>query len=277
MDREWVDELVVLRNPSPQVLSSARDEALLRVVERHVLPRLVLRTPRLIRPERFGDGITENVEALTGLALEDDDARSRDLVTRLKGDGANFGQLQIGLLTPAARRLDLLWRRDEVSFLDVTLATGNLQRLMRFVAIDLMPRRNPTLRRRSILVAPAPGEAHLFGAAMAAEFFRRDGWRVHYDPTPTPAGLVDFVRCHRVDVVGLSVTGRSRVRELAETVQQLRAASVNGDLLIIAGGEALARDPELLTIIGADATLAALETAPPRTHQLMKVLFGDRH
>jgi methanogenic corrinoid protein MtbC1 len=277
VDTDWADELVVLRNPCPDILSSAKDEALLRVVERHVLPRLVLRTPRLIRPERFGDGISDNVQVLTGLALEDDDGRSRDLLSRLKSDGASFGQLQIGLLTPAARRLDSLWRSDEVSFLDVTLATGNLQRLMRFVAIDLMPRRNSALRRKSILVAPAPGEAHLFGAAMAAEFFRRDGWRVHFEPTPTPAGLVDFVRSDWVDVVGLSVTGRSKVRALAETVRQLRAASLNEDLLVIAGGEALAKDPELLTIIGADAALAALEAAPTRTHRLMKVLFGSRH
>jgi methanogenic corrinoid protein MtbC1 len=277
VDRDWADELVVLRNPSPDILGSAKDEALLRVVERHVLPRLVLRTPRLIRPERFGDGISDSVQVLTGLALEDDDGKSRDLLSRLKSDGASFGQLQIGLLTPAARRLDSLWRSDEVSFLDVTLATGNLQRLMRFVAIDLMPRRNAALRRKSILVAPAPGEAHLFGAAMAAEFFRRDGWRVHFEPTPTPAVLVDFVRSDWVDVVGLSVTGRSKVQALAETVRQVRAASLNEDLLVIAGGEALAKDPELLTVIGADAALAALEAAPTRTHRLMKVLFGSRH
>jgi methanogenic corrinoid protein MtbC1 len=277
VDRDWADELVVLRNPSPDILSSAKDEALLRVVERHVLPRLVLRTPRLSRPERFGNGISDNVQVLTGLALEDDDGKSRDLLSRLKSDGASFGQLQIGLLTPAARRLDALWRSDEVSFLDVTLATGNLQRLMRFVALDLMPRRNAALRRKSILVAPAPGEAHLFGAAMAAEFFRRDGWRVHFEPTPTPAGLADFVRSDWVDVVGLSVTGRSKARALAETVRLLRAASLNQDLLVIAGGEALAREPELLTVIGADAALAALEAAPTRTHRLIKVLFGSRH
>jgi MerR family transcriptional regulator, light-induced transcriptional regulator len=277
VDRDWADELLVLRNPSPEILRGAKDEALLRVVERHVLPRLVLRTPRLIRRERFGDGISENVEIITGLALEDDDGRSRDLLARLKSDGASFGQLQIGILTPAARRLDSLWRNDQVSFLDVTLAAGNLQRLMRFVALDLMPRRNAALRRKSILVTPPPGEAHLFGAAMAAEFFRRDGWRVHFEPTPTPAGLADFVRSDWVDVLGVSVTGRRHVRALAETIRQVRAASMNGDLLVIAGGEALARDPDLLTAIGADAALAALEAAPTRTHKLIKVLFGNRH
>jgi hypothetical protein len=70
---------------------------------------------------------------------------------------------------------------------------------------------------------------------------------------------------------------RHAIAALAETIRQVRAASMNGDLLVIAGGEALARDPDLLTAIGADAALAALEAAPTRTHKLIKVLFGNRH
>jgi MerR family transcriptional regulator, light-induced transcriptional regulator len=113
-----------------------------------------------------------------------------------------FSQLQLGLLAPTARRLNALWENDDVSFLDVTLATGNLQRMMRFVAIDLMPVAHPRLRRKAILIAPAPGEGHGFGAAMAAEFFRRDGWVVHHDASPTVEGLAATAAAIWVDVVG---------------------------------------------------------------------------
>jgi membrane protein required for beta-lactamase induction len=54
----------------------------------------------------------------------------------------------------------------------------------------------------------------------------------------------------------------------------VRLASINPRLLVIAAGEAMVRTPELLTHVGADATLAALDTAPARAHRLVRALFG---
>lgn len=255
---------------------NSRDRALLKVVERHVLPRLAVRCPSVIRPERFGDGLSDEIPRMTRLALGADDDRTRGMLHRLSEAGAGFAALQIGLLAPAARRLDLLWRRDEVSFLDVTLAAGNLQRMMRFVALDLMPRSRPPLRRKTILVAAAPGEEHSFGAAMAAEFFRRDGWTVDHVLNPTATSLASAVAANWFDVLGISISTRANAPTLRETIRSVRDASVNREMLVIAGGDALAKDPALLADIGADATLAALETAPARAHRLVRALFGAR-
>lgn len=276
MDREAGDQLAAEgdREESAWNRERSRDRALLKVVERHVLPRLVLKTPNLKLCDRGGDGLSEKVDAMAGFALASDDARSRGVLRRLHRDGASFSQLQIGLLAPAARRLNVLWENDDVGFLDVTLAAGNLQRMMRFVAIDLMPPDHPRPRNKAILIAPAPGEAHGFGAAMAAEFFRRDGWRVHHEARPTVERLTSAVGTAWVDVVGLSTSASSTARPLRETVRRIRAASLNPRLLVIAAGEAILREPELLTHIGADATIAALETAPARAHRLVKALFG---
>jgi methanogenic corrinoid protein MtbC1 len=276
MDREAGDQLAAEgdRGEWEPRDAGARDRALLKVVERHVLPRLVLRTPHLKPAERGGDGLSENVGAMAGFALASDDRRSRGMLQRLHREGMSFSQLQIGLLAPTARQLNLLWENDDVSFLDVTLAAGNLQRMMRFVALDLMPVERPRPRDKAILIAPAPGEAHGFGAAMAAEFFRRDGWRVHHESRPTPERLCAAVSSTWVDVVGLSTSAEASARPLRETVRQIRAASRNPRLLVIAAGEAIVREPELLGHIGADATIAALETAPARTHRLVKALFG---
>lgn len=247
-----------------------------RVVERHVIPRLALRAPALVRPERFGDGLSEEVAGLTRLALHSDAERSRRVLHRLYEAGATFSQLQIGLLAPAARRLDGLWRDDQVSFVDVTLATGALQQMMRFVALDLAAAGQSPALARSILIAPAPGETHGFGAAMVAEFFRRDGWSVCYDPRATRETLVDRVAEGWTDVLGLSVVVRPNPTALRETIAAARAASVNPDLIVIAGGEPMVADPLLVTAIGADATLAALAAAPARAHRLVNALFGAR-
>jgi MerR family transcriptional regulator, light-induced transcriptional regulator len=274
MEEQAGEQLAEVGSERDVARPNYRDRALLKVVERHVLPRLVLRSPALASPQRFGDGLSERVPRMAELALRSDDRRSQALLHRLHKDGMSFSQLQLGLLAPTARSLNALWENDDVSFLDVTLATGNLQRMMRFVALDLIPVAHPRLRQRSILIAPAPGEGHGFGAAMAAEYFRRDGWHVNHDSQPTPESLADAAAAAWVDVVGLSVTADGPARALRETVRRVRRASINPRLLVIAAGEAIVRSPELLNHIGADATLAALETAPARAHRLVKALFG---
>jgi len=250
--------------------------ALRRVVERHVIPRLALRVPAVVRPERFGDGLSEEVPGLTRLALDLDNDRSRSLLHRLYEAGASFSQLQLGLLAPAAKRLDTLWRNDEVTFVDVTVAAGALQQMMRFVALDLAAGGHKPALPYSILIAPAPGDDHGLGAAMTAEFFRRDGWSVVHDAHPTAQTLVDRLAHGWTDVLGLSVVRRPDVAILRGTIARARAASVNPDLIVIAGGEAMACDPTLLDAIGADATLAALAAAPARAHRLVSALFGAR-
>ncbi len=253
-----------------------RTKVIQRVVERHVIPRLALRSPSLVRPERFGTSMSDEVASIAQLALNSDRDKSRTVLHRLYEAGATFSQLQLGLLAPAAKRLDVLWREDEVSFLDVTLATGNLHQMMRFVALDLATMGRSKSLQRTIVIAPAPGEAHGFGAAMAAEFFRRDGWTVLFDPRPSAEELVARVGQGWTDVLGLSVVTRPDAEALRQTIAMARTVSPNPDLLVIAGGEAMASDPTLVAAIGADATLAALEAAPARTHRLVSALFGAR-
>lgn len=252
-----------------------QQQALLKVVERLVLPRLALQTPALRRPDRFGDDLSEEVHGLTDLALSSETSRSQNVLRRLHASGATFRDLQLGLLVPAARRLGGLWLEDAVSFFDVSLATGNLQHMMRFVAIDLDP---SSLRPvdRTIVVAPVPGDQHSFGAAMAAEFFRRDGWTVHLEPDPTEEALVDLVGGQWVDVVGLSVAAQRDPGRLKGIIAKIRAAAWNPQLLVIAGGEGLAKNPHLITEIGADAGIAALDVAPRQAHRLVDALFGSR-
>lgn len=264
-----------MRKPDPEG-SSKRDRALLMVVEKHVLPRMVLRSPGLKRPERFGDGLSEEVRGMTDRALASDAGGSRSVLQRLHRAGATFNDLQLGLLAPAARRLNDLWAQDSVSFLDVTLAAGNLQQMMRFVALDLAAPRLAAPIGRTILVAPTPGQQHVLGASMAAEFFRREGWNVVFEPRPTEASLVARVSDDWIDVLGLSVADGRDIMTLRWMIAAMRAASKNAHLLVIIGGEAVTETPEILSQIGADAALAAVERAPARAHRLTDALFGGK-
>lgn len=251
-----------------------QDRALLKVVERLIIPRLAMRSPALHRPQRFGDGLSQEIAGLTDLALGSQTSRSQGVLRRLHASGASFSDLQLGLLAPSARRLGGLWLDDTVSFFDVSIATGNLQHMMRFVALDLDPSAMRPDTGRSIVVAPVPGDQHSFGAAMAAEFFRKDGWRVHYEPEPSRQSLVDVVADMWVDAVGLSVAADRDLSALRHTIAALRESSRNRRLLVVAGGEGLSRKPQLIAEIGADAAIAALDVAPRQTLRLVEALFG---
>jgi methylmalonyl-CoA mutase cobalamin-binding subunit len=147
--------------------------------------------------------------------------------------------------------------------------------MMRFIALDLDPGTPRPDTGRSIVVSSVPGDQHSFGAAMAAEFFRKDGWRVHYEPEPSRQGLVDLVAGMWVDVVGLSVATGRDTGTLRQTVAAVRDGSRNPKLLVIAGGEGLVCNPQMIGEIGADAAIAALDVAPRQTLRLADALFGD--
>lgn len=249
-----------------------RDSALVSIVERHVLPRLLLAQPSLARPDRFGDGLSDRIPMLVKHAMRSDDARLQELLHALHRRGLTFPQIQIGLLAPAARRLNTFWENDEATFVDVTIATGSLQRMMRFVALDLIPLGHPRQRNKTILISAAPGDDHGFGAAMAAEFYRRAGWSVQHDPAPTREGLVHGVAAGWVDALGLSLTASREAGSLKETIRRVRPAALNPNLVIIASGDALLRNPEIAADLGVDATLFELPSAPARTQRLVRAM-----
>ncbi|MEO1000624.1 MAG: cobalamin B12-binding domain-containing protein, partial [Pseudomonadota bacterium] len=154
-------------------------------------------------------------------------------------------------------------------FVDVALGVGQLQALMRFVSIALDRPELPGISARSIIIGTAPGETHVFGASMAAEFFRRAGWDVETALAGGPETLARAVAARPVDVVGIALNSRDSEPALTETIATLRARSVNRRMLVILGGGVPVEDPAVLLRVGADATLAALQFAPGRAGQLV--------
>lgn len=254
----------------------SRDQAILRVVDRHVLPRLVCVAPLIKPPLYDAETQSERVAELTDFALTGDTEAARRMLVGLHLEGAGFSTLQLRLLMPAAVRLRWLWCRDEVSFVDVTVATLHLQQMMRFVSVQLAACERRPYNSRTILIAPAPGDMLGFRASMAAEFFRRDGWNVVYDPKPTHGSLIERVEGGWYDAVGFSGAMTRYVQQLRGTIAALRARSANKRILVIAGGSEIGARPAALDALGADAALAALDVAPARTHRLLNMRAAGR-
>jgi len=164
------------------------------------------------------------------------------------------------LFEPAARIIDELWRNDRCDFLQVTIAISRLQRLVRDFERRFPPQR-PPMFIKSILLAPAPGEQHNFGIALAGEHFRRCGWTVDYKAETTADELVEKVERGGARLIGLSLSCRILTDKLAAVIDRIRALPTGTPVTVFLGGNLVADDPGLARDIGADYAVHDVQSA----------------
>lgn len=241
-----------------------------RILERRIMPSLILDPSKEI-PAAPSEGNSDSqADALVAMALQGREEQARAELRALHGDGMEFEQMMLGLLAPAADKLGVLWETDNLSFVDVTIATGTLQRLMHFVAVDLDTEPLVSQKERTMLMVQEPGAEHTLGASVAARFFERAGWYVDYTPGATRNTLLDQARRRAYDVIALSLSLTDKVAAAASLLRDLRRASRNTSVVTLGGGGALLRDPLLVTDLGLDAVATAIAGAPGALARLVE-------
>ncbi|MEO0971651.1 MAG: cobalamin B12-binding domain-containing protein [Pseudomonadota bacterium] len=218
---------------------------------------------------------TQEVDALVSALLADRPVTP--IVSALLRSDVDVDQLFVELLAPAARELGTRWSEDLASFADVTVAVGRLQQLLRELSYDFLGGARPPQPRRTILLAPCPGEQHLFGTLMVSEYFRRAGWDVTTLPAADIDELTATVRNDWFAVVGLSAGSTRQLDSLAAAIRATRRASVNRAVGVMAGGPAFANRPQLVARVGADAGAEEARQAPACAEQLLDLLAADCH
>ncbi len=225
---------------------------LLAAVEREVIPRLVREhAPR--RPVRHKPSLTE-VERLAGLAIDGMTGDAAALVDELRAAGVSLTSVYIDLLAATARLLGEMWEQDRVSFLDVTVGLCTLHQVLFRLGPDLPEEPSGGAGTGRVLLAPVPGETHVFGALIVARFFARAGWRTWTELDADEARLSGLIAEHGFDVVGLSLSCDREAEELRGMIGRLRDAAGPRRPQIFVGGHAIERRPDLVEAIGADAT-----------------------
>jgi methanogenic corrinoid protein MtbC1 len=237
---------------SPPRADDYRLSLLHSVVETEVLPRLVL-ARRAAASRAASAKLADETAELVRLALADDVDGAVAYIERLRAAGASAESLLLGLLTNAARRLGEFWLADRVNFMQVTIATGHLQRLLHLPALAFQTAAAIRADAASVLLIAVPGEQHTFGLSMLGEFFRRAGWHVSGGPGASVAEMLDTVRQNWTDVAALSVGSVAMLNALAPLIRRVRCASRNPRLFVMVGGPLLQLMPELAQRVGADA------------------------
>ena len=255
--------------------SKRRDLGLAHTIEAEIIPRLML-AHSTVDPRALTGRVDQHALAPADIAqfsaviCSADLAGARALVEQLQAREVPVETILLSLLAPTAKLLGEMWEEDDADFALVTIALCCLQQVLRdisgtFNSDPFNAIKNDDGHIYRALLAPAPGEQHIFSVLLVDEFFRRAQWDVWTMPAATESELLDVLKREHFDMAGLSMTCDAWLPQLEALIKRMRACSLNRDLVIMVGGRPFVERPELATQIGADATasdgLVAVKTA----------------
>lgn len=230
--------------------------ALVHTIEGEIIPRLLLAHgagATGCRASEPGHATIHDVEALAAMALETDAGEIAASLAARRQAGVPLEAIYLDIVAPAARLLGAWWDDDRCSFTDVTLGLCRLQQAVRELGEARITRGGPQNAAPRALFSPAPGEQHVLGLAMIEELFRKSGWRTDCEPLAAPHDVVRRVGESWHDLVGFTLSTPDRCAALRQLVADIRAASLNANICIMAGGVGLAGIDNPEAVLGVDA------------------------
>jgi methanogenic corrinoid protein MtbC1 len=249
--------------------------ALDRTIEREIIPRLLMthRSGALplaggAGPER-GDIDRRTFRDFMEAVRSVHDEGAFEVVRTLLQNGTTPDVIMMDLLAPAADTLGEMWYRDDCGFVDVTVAMGRLQRILR----ELGQQQAHTPAKFSspgrIIVSSLPGEQHTLGLYIVAEFFYSDGWGVVIGPPVEEVTTAELVQTEWFDIVALAVSRDDALLPLRHEIAAVRRKSLNPRVRILIGGHAVNEHRDAVKLLGADARATDPHDAVRVAHQLL--------
>jgi methanogenic corrinoid protein MtbC1 len=173
------------------------------------------------------------------------------------------------LIPRIARKLGDQWVSDSLSFTEVTIATGRLQKLI--YSLDHLfqeTRTNPSTAH-SILVTAAPGSHHTLGPLILSNYFTWAGWNVLSESAPSQRYIETTVASKSLTAIALSVADYDQLDQLPKLIQAIRSKSLNPAIIVLTGGSLYNSDALSFGHIKADIKSNTPEEA---LHQLNRIL-----
>lgn len=215
--------------------------SILSIIESEIIPRL-LKAERvdsshlsLVPPSRAMPSEKE-IETFVTLCISQDPHVAQAFVNRLLAEGLNTEHIFLQLITPAARYLGTQWETDRMDFSQVTHGLVRLHAIAHEIGFAYQD--GPLIKGeiKRVMIASAPGSEHLLGPTIVAEFFRKEGWQVVVEISPSAHELVQAVGNEWFDTVGLSVSIEQQLTDLSTLVAQIKRFSRNPRVAVLLGG-----------------------------------------
>ena len=238
------------------VQQSLPEDALRRVAE-EVVRRLAFRLPRHIDPDH--QPTQEEIDRLCFALVSSDEVAGDRIIFAARRDGVPPEVIYLSYVAGAARRLGVMWEEDRLSFLEVTLASGRLYRIIRGLRQVLDATLLNDAHDRHVFFALAPDDSHTLGIEIATDLFRRRGWDVDLSVGDTLEEIVTQTEGSRYAAVVLVAQSDKHLPDIIALVLALRISQPMAHVLV--AGNIVHEVAEVGTLVGADAVLPKLETA----------------
>ncbi|MBA4285838.1 MAG: hypothetical protein C0434_09945 [Xanthomonadaceae bacterium] len=249
--------VVIAREPlsaadaARRISGRPKQEVLKNVVESVLVPQLAaLHADDTVLPS-----VDPRIAELARLLIAADPQSGLSQMAELQGLSRSIGALCSDLYEPLARSLGDLWLDDDCTELEMTVALCRVQSAIRQSTVGAQ--RLPMTQLPAVLVTPQPGEQHRLGASLDAEVLWQAGWNTQYEAPATDEALEQLVADTWFDALDLSLSSSFRREQwlprMAQTIQHVRDASRNPQLVVVVGGRMFHEHEDAGTDIGADA------------------------
>jgi MerR family transcriptional regulator, light-induced transcriptional regulator len=233
------------------------------VLQAQVIPQLLSRLNRkqslnqistpaeFILSEKF---LAQNLERFSSLVLRNKISEACSIIDLFCNVGGSLETVFLELLAPAANIYGQGWVDDDCDFTEVTVGCWRLQQLMQRYSDDFSCQASSIVipHQLKIWLSAAPGEQHTFGVSMLREFFIRAGCVVQSALCVSAIALLNKIKVEHFDVIALSISGEESIVGLKNLLNKLRNSSINQNVKILVGGQAINSNPLLCEQIGAD-------------------------
>ena len=204
---------------------------------------------RTDRPAR--DGMLNLGRRYLDLLLDARRQEAMQVITSEVERGLPVGDAYVDVLQPVMYEVGRLWQTDEIDIATEHYVTAATQLLM----ARLFPQAMATRRiSRSMVGCCLGSELHELGMRMVCDVFEFEGWDTYFLGAITPSGsLVKVIRDRRPDLVCISATMAFGLPGIRTLIRELRAGCENPPRVMV-GGLPFLINPDLATVVGADAT-----------------------
>ena len=226
-------------------------------VAREVVRRLAFRMPRSARSSSFPT--STEIERLCDALLSHDNSAADRIILEAREDGVEVETIYLGYVAAAARRLGDLWNADKITFVDVTLASGKLFRIIRGLRHVIAPSIVENRHERPALFALVPGETHTLGIEIATDIFRRNGWDIDMMVGVDHDTLLDQAEMRNYRAIVLVANSDALITRLTRLVLALRISHPLARVVV--AGNIVDHHPDIGTLVGADDVIKDIEHA----------------
>jgi methylmalonyl-CoA mutase cobalamin-binding subunit len=182
--------------------------------------------PRLIEVHAAAAAPALPVEILARALLDGDDRAALAGFARLSATCGDDLRLLHDVLAPAARRFHDWWLQDSCDFFSVAQGVARLQALMASLSAPV----GYEAKGSRMLMCTLPGETHRFGAEMAADLFRREGWRVE-----RADGDLKALNAQCFDAVAVSCGCERAAASLPQFIAKIKARACSRVPILLGG------------------------------------------